>query len=76
MAKGRTFDTSDIIHPGYLLGMELKARGISQKNFAAQIAIQQSHLSEIIKGKRNITDQLAEKLTNNKKILFKDTKYC
>ena len=62
MAKGRTFDTSDIIHPGYLLGMELKARGISQKNFAAQISIQQSHLSEIIKGKRNITDQLAEKL--------------
>lgn len=62
MAKEVKFDANNIIHPGYLLGMEIKARGITQKNFASQIAIQQSHLSEIIKGKRNITDQLAQKL--------------
>lgn len=62
MARKLENDVKDIIHPGYLLGMELKARGISQKKFAAQVAIQQSHLSEVIKGKRNITDQLAEKL--------------
>lgn len=62
MAKDLKSDVKNIIHPGYILGMELKARGISQKNFATQIAIQQSHLSEIIKGKRNITDQLADKL--------------
>lgn len=62
MATEKNNDVQGITHPGYILGMELKARGISQKNFAAQIAIQQSHLSEIIKGKRNITDQLAGKL--------------
>ena len=62
MAKKETFDSKDIVHPGYILGMELKARSISQKNFATQIAIQQSHLSEVIKGKRNITEQLAAKL--------------
>jgi HTH-type transcriptional regulator/antitoxin HigA len=62
MARKETFDVNSITHPGFILGMELKSRGLTQKVFAAQIAIQQSHLSEIIKGKRNITEQLAEKL--------------
>lgn len=62
MAKVLKNDVKDIIHPGYILGMEIKARGFSQKSFATLIAIQQSHLSEVIKGKRNITDQLAAKL--------------
>lgn len=62
MARKETLDVNSITHPGYILGMELKSRGLTQKVFAAQIAIQQSHLSEIIKGKRNITEQLAEKL--------------
>ena len=50
------------IHPGYLLGMELKSRGITQKSFAAQIGMQQSHLSEIVKRKRSISMQIAEKI--------------
>lgn len=62
MARKETFDVNSVTHPGYILGMELKSRGLTQKVFATQIAIQQSHLSEIIKGKRNITEQLAEKL--------------
>ena len=62
MARKETFDVGSITHPGYILGLELKSRGLTQKVFATQIAIQQSHLSEIIKGKRNITEQLAEKL--------------
>lgn len=62
MARKETFDVSNITHPGYILGLELKSRGLTQKVFATQIAIQQSHLSEIIKGKRNINEQLAEKL--------------
>ena len=62
MARKETFDVNNIIHPGYFLGMELKSQGLTQKVFATKIAIQQSHLSEIIKGKRNITEQLAEKL--------------
>lgn len=65
MAKKQSFDVNDIVHPGFILGMELKVRGLTQKRFAEIIAIQQSHLSEIIKGKRNITDQLAEKLEQN-----------
>lgn len=61
MAKKENIQEKGIIHPGYFLGMELKARSITQKKFAAKIAIQQSHLSEIIKGKRNISDLLAAK---------------
>lgn len=49
-------------HPGFILSMELKARGFTQKSFAEQIGVQPSHLSEIIKGKRSISDQLAFKL--------------
>lgn len=55
-------DVHNIIHPGFILGQELKARKLTQKIFANQIAMQQSHLSEIIKGKRNITEQIAVRL--------------
>lgn len=62
MAKKFIVDTSDIVHPGYILGMELKERGLSQKKFAEQIAIQPSHLSEVIKGKRSFNERLAGKI--------------
>lgn len=55
-------ETIGVINPGYYLGKELKYRGISQKSFAAQLGIQASHLSEIIKGRRGINDLLAQKL--------------
>lgn len=55
-------DISEIIHPGSILGMELKQRGFSQKKFAAQIDIQPSHLSEVIRGKRSFNRALADKL--------------
>ena len=64
MAKKETFDALDNVHPGFIIKMELKARGIKQKNFAERIAIQQSHLSEILKGNRNISDQMAETIAN------------
>ena len=64
MATTKNVNAENIIHPGFILGQELKARKLTQKNFAGQLAMQQSHLSEIIKGKRNITDQVAEKLGN------------
>ena len=50
------------IHPGSILKEELMERGISQKDFAKRIEMQPSHLSEIIKGKRSITKQVADKL--------------
>lgn len=52
------------VHPGCILGEELKARGILQKDFAAQIGMQASHLSAIITGVRNITPALAEKISS------------
>ena len=50
------------IHPGSILKEELIERSISQKDFAKMITMQPSHLSEIIKGKRSITKQVADKL--------------
>ena len=60
MAKKEAFDALSNVHPGSIIKMELKARGMKQKDFAEKIAIQQSHLSEILKGNRNISDQMAE----------------
>ena len=50
------------IHPGSILREELKARGISQKEFAKTIGIQATHLSALIHGTRNITPSVAAKL--------------
>lgn len=49
-------------HPGEILADELKARDIKKKDFAAQIGMQATHLSEILKGRRNITVDIAIKL--------------
>lgn len=51
-----------ILHPGNMLGEELKARGIKQKDFAAQIGMQATHLSALINGMRNITPAIADKI--------------
>ena len=50
------------IHPGEVLGEELKSRGISQKEFAQSVGMQATHLSALIHGMRNITPALAAKL--------------
>ena len=50
------------VHPGSILGEELKARGISQKVFAEMIGIQATHLSALIHGTRNITPAVAAKI--------------
>ena len=49
-------------HPGSILKKELKARGIKQKDFAATLGMPAPNLSELIKGKRNITETIAMKL--------------
>ena len=49
------------IHPGEILREELLERGIKQKDFAQQIGMQPSHLNAFIKGKRNMSDDLARK---------------
>ena len=50
------------IHPGSILKEEIIERGISQKDLAKGIGMQPSHLNEIIKGKRSINKQVADKL--------------
>ena len=48
--------------PGSKLKAELRARKITQCSFADMIGMRPSHLSEIICGKRTVTEQLAIKL--------------
>lgn len=50
------------IHPGSILKEELIERGISQRSFADAIDMQPSHLCEMIKGRRQITKPVADKL--------------
>lgn len=50
------------VHAGSVLRRELVERGITQKEFAKAIGMQSSHLNEIIKGKRNITMEIAMRL--------------
>lgn len=62
MARKEVKEEKVSTHPGFVLRMELKARNLTQKSFAEQIDVQPSHLSEIIKGRRGISNQLAVKL--------------
>lgn len=52
------------VHPGDILGRELKERGISQKQFAGLIGMQPSHLSALIHGMRSFTPAVAEKIAS------------
>lgn len=49
-------------HPGRILEKEMNARGSTQQKLASILGISSSQLSEIFKGKRNITATLAVKL--------------
>lgn len=49
-------------HPGSVLKSELQSRGIKQKDFAQAIGMPAPNLSELIKGKRHITETIAIKL--------------
>jgi len=49
-------------HPGSVLKSELQARGIKQKDFAKAIGMPAPNLSELVKGKRHITEAIAIKL--------------
>lgn len=57
-------------HPGSILKRELQARGIKQKDFAQAIGMPAPNLSELIKGKRHITEAIAIKLEKALGIAF------
>ena len=60
------------VHPGSILGEELKARGIRQKDFAKQIGMQATHLSALIHGTRNFTAEIAAKIESGLKSIPAD----
>ena len=48
--------------PGELIKDELRERGLSQKDFAKAVGVVPSYLSEIIKGRRRLSLQFAQKV--------------
>ncbi len=60
--SGKELVSDVLLHPGIVLGDELLARNIQQKEFAALLEMRAPHLNEVIKGKRHISALLALKL--------------
>ena len=59
---GRELQTDILVHPGDLLKKELVARGLKKKDFAEQLDIHASQLSDLLNGKRHVNAMLALKL--------------
>lgn len=53
---------SNTVKPGELIKSELKERRISQKEFAKAVGVGESHISDILSGRRRITLSLAKKI--------------
>lgn len=58
-SKGNELKTNVLIHPGEILEMEIAARGWTKSKFAMDIKMYPSHMSDILKGKKNITEDIA-----------------
>ena len=52
-------------HPGDILMDELTARGLKKMAFARQLQVSNSVLSDIIHGKKGMTEDLARKLEDH-----------
>jgi addiction module HigA family antidote len=61
-ADGQELRTDILLHPGEVLAMEIMARGMTKSKFAMDIKMYPSHMSDILKGKRNITEEIALKI--------------
>jgi len=61
-SNGQELRTDVLLHPGEVLEMELMARGLTKSRFAMDIKMYPSHMSDILKGKRNITEEIALKI--------------
>jgi antitoxin HigA-1 len=60
--KGERIETDLILHPGEVLLDEIETRNLKKLEVALALEILPGHLSEIFKGKRNITATTALKL--------------
>ena len=58
----KELESEVLLHPGIVLGDELLARNIQQKEFASLLEMRAPHLNELIKGKRHVSALLALKL--------------
>jgi HTH-type transcriptional regulator/antitoxin HigA len=63
-ANGQELRTDVLLHPGEVLEMEIMARGLTKSKFAMDIKMYPSHISDILKGKRNMTEEIALKIEN------------
>jgi antitoxin HigA-1 len=61
-SQGNELKTDVLLHPGEVLEMELKARGLVKSVFAMDIRMYPGHMSDILKGKRNVTEDIALRL--------------
>jgi addiction module HigA family antidote len=61
-SDGQEIRTDVLLHPGEVLEMELNARGLVKSAFAMDIKMYPSHMSDILKGKRNISENVALKI--------------
>lgn len=61
--NGEPIHSDKLLHPGYIILNELKARNIKNKSsFALECKIYPTHFSDILKGKRGINAEIALKL--------------
>lgn len=60
--SGLPIKTPATLHPGEVLLMEIEARQLKKSDFAAQLNIQPSQLSELLHEKRHVGAQMAIKL--------------
>jgi addiction module HigA family antidote len=50
---------AELFHPGELLAEELKERGLTQTAFAREVGYSQQHISDICRGRRDISPVMA-----------------
>ena len=62
MATERALESDAVIWPGELLGEELEARGMSQRQLAAAMGRPQQVISEIVRGKKALTAETSLEL--------------
>ena len=55
-------NNTDPLHPGYIIEMEIEARGLKKTEVADLLGIRPQHLSELLHEKRHVSAILAIKL--------------
>jgi antitoxin HigA-1 len=60
--NGEEVQTDVTLHPGEVLILELEARGLKKTEFAEKIGMRISHFSELLHGKRHVSEDLALRL--------------